>query len=614
MDIESTVPQLVDKKGGMEPYYLKCIKYGPFQPKTTEGAINPESQWTQDERRVVVQDQCPESIIMSCLSDDIMESVMSYEITKATWTDLVHSFEGPSYTKENRIMDLKLKYQTFRAKPTEILSQTYTRYKTWLNELANDGVNLSKHEINVGFINSLPEKWLTFFQGLRNANHTQTLDLEDIYERFVYEDNLIQRRGDLLNALNGVTKTLKATQDVVKEYHVLNKKVIEDIEAYTKNSTYLTELLTLIKNFDFQGLKSLVESLQATALSQDKHLVEWAKSSTSIAWNLGPRMTSIENSQAEIKNEVSFLKKDTSYIKSIMTEIYQAFKDQSSTPSSITEEPPSHTKEETEDMETQDSEKDKVKKEQVSEELKHVVPISSVKPTKTPKVQPITTIISTSQPEPYVPQREGKGIATDDHLESPPKLVKASSAIRPDPDAPILVPYTINGKLLYLTEEQILAHIDKEDQIQKSKEEAKTVAMTKTEVIKIVQKEAKKIGIDPKKVINFGITKLDKLGLIIEKINNSIVKDPMQSLSKRYERLKKIPEELGIQSALPALIPEHAPSQSSRRKRKHMELETEIKVPSLECNRSLREGVPFVNNLVIEEPEYGIFFIDVFRD
>ncbi|GJT83299.1 hypothetical protein Tco_1057641 [Tanacetum coccineum] len=118
---------------------------------------------------------------MSCLQNDIMKSVISCEIAKATWTDLVHSFEGPSDTKENRIMDLKLEYQTFRAKPTESLLQTYTRYKTLLNELANDGVNLSKHEINVGFVNSLPEKWLTFSQGLRNANHTQTLDLADVY-------------------------------------------------------------------------------------------------------------------------------------------------------------------------------------------------------------------------------------------------------------------------------------------------------------------------------------------------------------------------------------------------------------------------------------------------
>ncbi|GJW11671.1 hypothetical protein Tco_1577498 [Tanacetum coccineum] len=86
----------------------------------------------------------------------------------------------------------------------------------------------------------------------------------------------------------------------------------------------------------------------------------------------------------------------------------------------------------------------------------------------------------------------------------------------------------------------------------------------------------------------------------------------MTSLGKRYERLKKIPEELRIQSALPAPVPEQAPSESSERKRKHIQLEPEIKIPGLECSRSLPEGVPFVNNMVIKEPEYGIFFTDVF--
>ncbi|GJT39055.1 hypothetical protein Tco_0938920 [Tanacetum coccineum] len=125
---------------------------------------------------------------------DIIQSVISCEIAKATWTDLIYSFEGPSNTKENRIMDLKLEYQTFRAKPSESLLQTYTHYKTLLNDLANDGVTLSKHKMNVGFMNSLLEKWPSFSQGLRNANHTQTLDLVDIYGRFVYEDNLISMR------------------------------------------------------------------------------------------------------------------------------------------------------------------------------------------------------------------------------------------------------------------------------------------------------------------------------------------------------------------------------------------------------------------------------------
>ncbi|GJZ44572.1 hypothetical protein Tco_0591827 [Tanacetum coccineum] len=74
-------------------------------------------------------------------------------------------------------MDLKLKYQTFRAKPSKSLSQTFTRYKTLLNELTNDGVTLSKHEITVGFVNSLPKKRLSFSQGLRNSNHTRPLTL-----------------------------------------------------------------------------------------------------------------------------------------------------------------------------------------------------------------------------------------------------------------------------------------------------------------------------------------------------------------------------------------------------------------------------------------------------
>nr|GEX83726.1 hypothetical protein [Tanacetum cinerariifolium] len=105
-----------------------------FQPKTVDGADKPELHWTLDERSVVVQDQRLKSIILSCLLDDIIKPVISCPIAKATWTDLVHNFE----------------------------------------------VSLSQ--------------WLTFSQELRNGNHNQTLDLADIYRRFVYECNLLQRR------------------------------------------------------------------------------------------------------------------------------------------------------------------------------------------------------------------------------------------------------------------------------------------------------------------------------------------------------------------------------------------------------------------------------------
>ncbi|GKF82493.1 hypothetical protein Tco_0244149, partial [Tanacetum coccineum] len=78
----------------------------------------------------------------------------------------------------------------------------------------------------------------------------------------------------------------------------------------------------------------------------------------------------------------------------------------------------------------------------------------------------------------------------------------ALKEVRPDPDAPILVPYEINGKIFQLTDEQIQAHLDKEEKVKKVAEEAKLFEMTKTVVVKVVQEEAEKIGLNPKKIIS----------------------------------------------------------------------------------------------------------------
>nr|GEV35239.1 retrovirus-related Pol polyprotein from transposon TNT 1-94 [Tanacetum cinerariifolium] len=192
---------------------------GPFQPKTAKGDAKPKSQWTPDERRMVFHDQRLKSIIMSCLPDDIMESDISCVLAKEKWTDLVHRFEGPSDTNENRIMDLKLKYQTFRTKSTESLSQTYSRYKTLLNELANDGVNLSKHKIN-------------------------TLDLADIYGRFVYDDNLIQRRysetkkARITTPLSCAVSTAFFSNNVIRDF----KENFDDEVDDRSSEEYLRDL------------------------------------------------------------------------------------------------------------------------------------------------------------------------------------------------------------------------------------------------------------------------------------------------------------------------------------------------------------------------------------
>ncbi|GKD31166.1 hypothetical protein Tco_1241944 [Tanacetum coccineum] len=141
--------------------------------------------------------------------------------------------------------------------------------------------------------------------------------------------------NDLYKGLNVITEILKNINTAVKDDPAANQKISEDTKTYTKISFNVTEVLSLVKGFDFATLLSTMKDLQAHALKQDEEL------------------------------------EDTSSIKSLMTEMYNSFRGQSSlapsdsvTPTlalthipanvewenathTTTKEPPSHTEEET---------------------------------------------------------------------------------------------------------------------------------------------------------------------------------------------------------------------------------------------------------------------------
>ncbi|GKA27977.1 retrovirus-related pol polyprotein from transposon TNT 1-94 [Tanacetum coccineum] len=180
---------------GIEPQFENIISNGPFIPMAA-GQRKPEGQWTADERKAANLDQRLKSLIMSVLPDDQMNSVINCLTAKSTWDDLILYHEGPSDVKESRVMDLKLCYNTFKFKEGESLTQTFTRYKALMNELVNDGIKLSKLEINTGFINGLPKKWLSFCQSLRNTNHVKDSELASLFGKLKYEENLIDNSPD----------------------------------------------------------------------------------------------------------------------------------------------------------------------------------------------------------------------------------------------------------------------------------------------------------------------------------------------------------------------------------------------------------------------------------
>ncbi|GJS49710.1 hypothetical protein Tco_0599831 [Tanacetum coccineum] len=173
----------------------------------------------------------------------------------------------------------------------------------------------------------------------------------------------------------------------------------------------------------------------------------------------------------------------------------------------VTEEPPSRIEGETEDMETKS-------KEENPEEPKMALLMSSFKPPKETSSQQTVKL-------------------TDTILDIPSHKpgVPSTTLI-----VPVLVPYMINGKLFYLTEEKIQAHLDKEDQIKKAVEEARLFEMNKPEVIKVVREEAKNIGINPKIVISAQAGEKFKKAQDVE---HEVLKREHTLMAQRVMELKK---------------------------------------------------------------------------
>ncbi|GJZ66341.1 hypothetical protein Tco_0623037, partial [Tanacetum coccineum] len=68
--------------------------------------------------------------------------VIKCTTTRAMWSGLTISHEGPSETKDTKIATLRLKFKAFKALKSEKVQQTYTRLNILLNDLENKDVKI----------------------------------------------------------------------------------------------------------------------------------------------------------------------------------------------------------------------------------------------------------------------------------------------------------------------------------------------------------------------------------------------------------------------------------------------------------------------------------------
>nr|GEV10073.1 retrovirus-related Pol polyprotein from transposon TNT 1-94 [Tanacetum cinerariifolium] len=369
---------------------------------------------------------------------------------------------------------------------------------------------------------------------------------------------------------------------------VINKKITEATESFTKFSINITDL------------QSSVNTLQAHALKKDKELAAWAKSSTKMAWNIGSKLSGLERAQNHIQSNMSSLKEDTHSIKNMMNEMYKVFKGQSLVPKSDkgkgiateSDEDPSNKLVLTLTIFRPDPDalipytingevyhltakqlQEQMDNEELIRKAEEEARLLAICKSKVIKVAQEESKKIRLDPRKITSAKAGEifkkaqDVVNQVLKREHTKKVRKSLELKKHKFESYI--WTINNRLKPETITDIKIH-----------PKTKTVVIT-------VYKGTDGRNFDVHKPFAFGafgISELDELREIIPKKKNAVVHDLMNSLSRRYERIRKILEELGIKLALPAPAPEQASSQSSRKKGKHMELEPETKISGLKCN------------------------------
>nr|GEV59891.1 hypothetical protein [Tanacetum cinerariifolium] len=173
------------------------------------------------------------------------------------------------------IIDLNLCYDTFKFKEGESLTQTFTRYKALMNELVKDGIKLLKLEINTGFINGLPKKWLSFCQSLRNINNVKDYELASLFDKLKYEENLIDNFQDSLDDEEDTRSSHEYLNDLDEEYQA--RALLAKFKRFFKKAKY-NKVKAKLALLSLSSSASMVKNKENDAVSKEGAINgEWVK-------------------------------------------------------------------------------------------------------------------------------------------------------------------------------------------------------------------------------------------------------------------------------------------------------------------------------------------------
>ncbi|KAI3681606.1 hypothetical protein L6452_36406 [Arctium lappa] len=190
----------IESKPNYEAIY-KCLTEGPqdwpmkvISGNTEEGrpARNvPKSvgDFTNQEKDLYFAEKQAKTYLLQSLPNDIYACTDNYkESEKKMWDQIEKMMMGSHINNQLKVTNCITRYDGFKARKGETLTETYERFNLLLNDLQKNKITKTNTENNIKFMNNLQPEWKPFVSHIRHTQTLENLFLHELYEMLLQEE------------------------------------------------------------------------------------------------------------------------------------------------------------------------------------------------------------------------------------------------------------------------------------------------------------------------------------------------------------------------------------------------------------------------------------------
>ena len=184
---------------GKDEEIWRSIVKGPHKPTLQRPATEAEAALggavtvtlTQDDLLKLKADKQAVSELNCAIPPDVFDLVEECVSAHETWNTLHQLFEGTEAAKDKKMTSAINAFSSFKALPSESLQETFKRFKVCISRLKNSGDVKSNLEINLKFINSLGEAWITVQMIIQGSGKLSKMSLYELFNDLQAQESTV---------------------------------------------------------------------------------------------------------------------------------------------------------------------------------------------------------------------------------------------------------------------------------------------------------------------------------------------------------------------------------------------------------------------------------------